>query len=288
MASSDWRALAPDEQEIRDVDAADEQHERDAALQQQQRRPYRLDALLLDAADVHRHAGALRESFQAVGSRVDVALLQGLGLGVRLARRDAGLEASEQLDAHTVTALRILCGRGPAQRHDELHPRIERFQHPRRDADDLVGFIVDPHFPAEDLRTLLVLRLPVRLRQHDDLVGALPVLLLGEEAAEHGLDPQDAEDFGGRPDARDADDGILVSDQAVKERPQRRGSRRRSRSASSQGRTGRWPACGSGRPSPPTSTARQSAPAPDTAAASTSANRPWRRSPSSRRCRAPG
>ena len=172
------------EQEIRHVDAADEQHERDAALQHQQRRPHRLDALLLNPADVHRHAGALHERLQRWWSRVDVALLQDLGLGVRLACRDARLEASEQLDAHAVAALRILRGRGPAQRHDELHPRIERFQHPRRHADHLVRFIVDPHLLAEDLWTFLILRLPVGLREHDDLVGARLVLLLCEEGAD--------------------------------------------------------------------------------------------------------
>ena len=36
----------------------------------------------------------------------------------------------------------------------------------------------------------------------------------------HGLYPQDVEDLGGHPYAGDADDGILFSDQAVKERPQ--------------------------------------------------------------------
>ena len=208
------------EQEIRHVDAADEQHERDAALQHQQRRPHRLDALLLHPADVHRHAGALHERLQWWWSRVDVALLQDLGLGVRLACRDARLEASKQLDAHAVAALRILRGRRPAQWHDELHPRIERFQLPRRHADHLVRFIVDSHFLAEDLWTFLILRLPVGLREHDDLVGALFVLLLGEEGAEQGLYPQDGEDLGGRPYAGGTDDRILFSDQAVKERPQ--------------------------------------------------------------------
>ena len=208
------------QQEVRHVDTADEQHERDAALQHQQRRPHRLDALLLNAADVHRHAGALHESLHRRRPRVDVALLHGLGLGVRLACRDAGLEASKQLDAYAVTALRILLGRFPAQRHDELHTRIERFQHPRRHADDLVRFIVDPHLLAEDLWTFLILRLPVRLREHDDLVSAWLVLLLCEEGAVHRLYSQDVEHFGGHPYAGDTDNRILFSDQAVKERPQ--------------------------------------------------------------------
>ena len=220
MASLRLAGVGSHEQQIRHVDAADEQHERDAALQHQQRRPHRLDALLLHAADVHRHAGALHERLQRRRAGVDVALLQDLGLGVRLACRDARLEASEQLDAHAVAALRILLRPGPAQRHDELHPRIERFQHPRRHADDLVGFVVDPHLLAEDLRTLLILRLPVGLREHDDLVGARLVLLLREEGADHRLDPQDVEDLGGHPYAGDPDDGILLSDQAVEERPQ--------------------------------------------------------------------
>ena len=220
MASSDWRAFERHEQEIRHVETADEQDERDAALQHQQRRPHRLDPLLLNPADVHRHAGALDERLQRWWSRVDVALLQGLGLGVRLACRDARFEASKQLGAHAVAALRILRGRGPAQWHDELHTGIKRFQNPRRHADHLVRFIVDPHLLAQDLRTLLVLRPPVGLREHDDLVGARFVLLLCEEGAEHGLYPQDGEEFGGHPYAGGTDDRILFSDQAVKERPQ--------------------------------------------------------------------
>ncbi len=222
MASSDWRALDRTEQEIRHVDAADEQHERDAALQHEQRRPYRLDALLLHAADVHRHAGALRERLQLWWSRVDVALLHDLGLGVRLAGRDARLEAAKQLDAHAVAALRILRALGPAQRHDELHTRVKRFQLPRRHADHPVRFVVDPHFLAKDLWTFLILRLPVGAREDDDLVGAGFVLVFCKKGPMQGLYPQDAEDFGGRPDAGGTDDRILFSDQAVKERPQRK------------------------------------------------------------------
>ena len=124
-------AVRTHEQEIRNVETADEQHERDAALQHQQRRPHRLDALLLNAADVHRHAGALHESLQRWGSRVDVALLQGLGLGVRLTCRDARLEASKQLDAHAVAALRILSSGPQLNGTMNFMRRIERFQDPR-------------------------------------------------------------------------------------------------------------------------------------------------------------
>src|SRR4029434_4265695 len=101
-------------------------------------------------ADVHCHAGALHEGLQGWWSRVDVALLYSLGLGVCLACRDSRLEAPIQLDAHAVAALWVLRSRGPAQWHDELHPRIERFQLPRRDADHFVRFIVDSHLLADD------------------------------------------------------------------------------------------------------------------------------------------
>ena len=207
-------------EEIGHVDAADEQHEGDAALQHQERRSHRLHALLLHPADVHRHAGALHESLQGWWARVDVALLQGLGLGVRLAGRDTRFEASKQLGAHAVAALRILRGRRPAQRHDELHTRIKRFQLPRRHADHLVRFIVDAHLLADDLWTLLILRLPVGPREHDDLVGARFVLVFCKKGPEQGLYPQDVEDFGGHPYTGRTDDRILVSDQAVRERPQ--------------------------------------------------------------------
>ncbi len=212
--------VGADEHEIRDVDAADEQHERDAALQHQQRRPHRLDALFLHAADVHRHTGPLGEGFQLRWAGIDVALLENLGLRIRLACRDARLQASEQLDADAVAALRIFRGLRPAQWHDELHPRVERLELPRRDANDLVGFVVDPDVLTENLRALLVLLLPVGLGQHDDLVGAGLVLILGEERAEDGLYAEDLEDLGSRADTRGTDDGVLFSDQSEEERPQ--------------------------------------------------------------------
>ena len=84
------------EQEVGDVHAADEEHEGHAALQEEERGADRTDALFLHAADVHGHARAFSEGLGLRRGSLDVALLDCLGLGIRLARGHTGLEATRR------------------------------------------------------------------------------------------------------------------------------------------------------------------------------------------------
>ncbi len=136
------------------------------------------------------------------------------------ADRRSGPESSVETRRYAVAIVGTnLVGR-PRVGSNELDPGVERFERARRDADDLVGLAVESDRAAEHAWVFLIVRLPVRLRQHDELVGVDDVRVGRKEGANQRLDPDDVEHVGRGTRAHDARGTAVLAERAFAELPE--------------------------------------------------------------------
>ena len=184
---------APRQLQIGDIDARDEEHQRDRGHQREQRRPDLADHLIREAEEHHRAPGiALR--FFLLERGVDGAHLSrrilergAIAQSRQRVRPAASTRGAELLDCRAVgnEEVRVLPGDAETRRHD---------------ADHGSPFAVCRQRGAEHVGAPAERALPELVAQDDDVVAA--VLFGGVDAAERRLHAQRAKDVGGRRSGR--------------------------------------------------------------------------------------
>ncbi len=157
-------AYSPRQQQVGHVGAGDEQHQRDRAQQEEQRRSHVLHHLILQ----RRHHGA------HVAIRFRELLLEcerdALQLGTRRLQRHVGTEARDRKDPRVPAAI-LRQGRRPrAEGHIEVGG-LEQLEACRQHADDGVGLVVEQQALAQ--RATLRIATPRKpIREQHDALGA--------------------------------------------------------------------------------------------------------------------
>ena len=177
-------AHGPRQQQVGHVGAGDEQHQRDRAQQQEQRRPHVLHHLILE----RRHHGA------HVAIRFGELLLEcerdALQLGTRRLQRHVGSEARDRKDPRVPAAILGQCRHPRAEGHVEVGG-LEQFEARRQHADDGVRLVVEQQ--ALSQRAALRIATPRKsIREQHHAFGAWLVIALveapplGRSHTEHG------------------------------------------------------------------------------------------------------
>jgi hypothetical protein len=197
------------EQQVGDVGAGDEQHERRDAKQQHQRRlRFRTRrALPLRAPnDAHRlrlelHLGLVAHPL--LERRLDLGddrVIGDVGGGPGLLHRDAGLQPREEIrpvGLALVEALEAglhLSAQRDRDEHARLHPERRAVEARRGHAHDRHALAVDGDRFVEDVGIESEPRLPIVVAQDDDVRFADDAIVLGpEQAAKRGADAEHRE-----------------------------------------------------------------------------------------------
>ena len=188
------------EQEVRDVDARDEQQQADRAEQRVQRGPEEADDFVCE-----RH-GERRPAF--VGRRklpLDTRVKRSQ-LGVGLFERDAGLQARDRFDEMRAAAV---LGEIPDESlvHVDAGWKVEARS---RDAQHGVELPVQLHRPSDDVRVAAVSRAPQTIADDDRALAGDMERLRAEAGSERRPDAQHAEEIRAHFDGADAH-GILAA-----------------------------------------------------------------------------
>jgi hypothetical protein len=167
-------AVGAHQQQVGQVGAGDEQHQRDGAEQHQQRQPRVADQILLQRHDQRTPVLVLSGILlrQACGQRIQV------GLGLR--HRNTGLQLGHGALGDV--------GGAPAQRRPDLNLLEERRR--RHDADHRVRGEVEQNRPAEDRRVAAEAGAPEGVAQQHGRRAAVAVVLGGEAAPITGCRPK--------------------------------------------------------------------------------------------------
>jgi hypothetical protein len=170
------------EHEVRDVDAADEQHEERPAPHQVQRRPNVADHVVLQRADDRMESG-VDDEFLEMGKALEVRRVEPVDLGLRLIEGRARFEPGDLLEVVAVPHLVRLLDRRERQRspqHD-VGPLIDEVL--RHDADHGEGVAVEAYIAADDRRVATEGRLPEAVAQNDLQLVAQLAFGIGKRAA---------------------------------------------------------------------------------------------------------
>ena len=180
-------AVRPREQEVGDVDARDEQHERDRAEQDQQRRP---DAAHDPILQTHRghHAilvGARKVARETLGHDGHRA--------IRAVEADRWFQPGNRADplrtARVVGDVRGLEDQRPPVVGTQRHVQIRR-----RDADDRERLAVHPQRRADQIRPRAELAAPQPVAEDDDGRAAVSAVGVDEPAPQAWHDTEDVEE----------------------------------------------------------------------------------------------
>jgi hypothetical protein len=159
--------IGPNQHQIRDVRARDEQHRTDRAHEHPERARHAADQVVLQRADdrrdspildrVARHARALHHR-----PRVEPNRQHPRNVGARFVESDAGLESRERLVTEKADrfARRVEPHRDD---HIGLRRHVEEAESPRHDADDVRLTPVDQQLAAEGRRVTAEPALPERI-----------------------------------------------------------------------------------------------------------------------------
>ena len=171
------------EQQVCDVDAGDEENERDRREQQQQTCADRFPKVLVE----RRHPGAVGAVRIRVFSRQDSA--DAIHLGPPLVERDAGLEpcVDRQLMKRSAGRVRSASQR---QRRPDLDRWIGEFERRWKDAHNLVRYTVQEQLAAHHGTIPTESPLPEAVGQDDDAVASRDDFVLSEEPAFNRLDSE--------------------------------------------------------------------------------------------------
>ena len=194
---------APDgarELQDRDVRRRDQQHERHAALQQQQRGPHLAEHLLFQRPDV------------GAASRVDLGIAGGEAgrdarhVELRLLQRDAGPEPRHDGEVAPAAPPFHVVGVRQRQRQEGIDALAGEQEAARQDSDDLAAPAVQGHDPAECFGVAAEPALPEIVADHGRpraRVAAAAGVLGAKAAPVRRRDAQRLEEVGGRDDAGD-------------------------------------------------------------------------------------
>jgi hypothetical protein len=184
-----------DQHQVGHVDAADEQHERDAAPKQKQRRPHVADEIGLHL-DRFRVESGVREDFFELRKALHVARVERVDLRLRLIDGPSRLQPADHLPVVAVPPIvRFVLG-PEGDRDPQLRLAVQEQEVLRQHADDRVRDAVHPQVLSNRVVPSAEEALPEGVREDD--LALLPDLAVGvdEQPAAMRLRPQDAEDGG--------------------------------------------------------------------------------------------